>query len=433
MFIGPYKISLFADDTSNFMWWDLAPFMNGTGREFIAPTNNFAPSDVTYTNSLHITNIFFQCDYIQCDGPSFAIVMSQLPIPDTFALRTTAWTSASTLIPVESQGTVDLAIPIRRASLKCCYTLFSPARNPVTAPAGKFEWVNPNLGANTLIHINGKPYPQMGLDPTNRPNEVFKNFLLTIGTWNNDGPKSCIRPENFFVIDQILPASNGKQIRYNRWRNYHSTSTRLATTTGYVGTQTGAHTIRPAARPGLYSDITAPDDSLRSYSDVDWLRQGGPFGGVVSSASLGLRSAFLTPSQSFDPQVSSINVHLVADNGTVAANATTIAVLNSQTNLDPATDNSSLIQFEGTRCPLQGKFSANPTMACASNQFVLAYDFEHLAKVQYLSGVQSLTGSFFLKLTIERNLSVAYNATFICAFDQLVILHSALKTAFVRI
>lgn len=462
MFIGPYKISLFADDPSNYMWWDLNMFTNGTGKELF--TNYLqdgpgaagayvgTPNSVTVQNSLHITHIYFQCDYIQCDGPSFAIIMSQLPIPDTFALRTTAWTSASTILPENCQGVNDLAIPIRRASLKCCYCLFSPARDPVNSPAGKFEWVNPNLGSNTLIHINGKPYPQMGLDPTNRPNECFKNFLLTIGTWNNDGPKSCIEPHNFFVLDYRMTQNDTKSIRYNRWRHYQTTSTRKAAMLPIIQsivnnavTLTVPENTPTNERPGLYAttvpgnnETTRPLRNLKTYSDVDWITPGGPYSqrryaGMATSFSPYAPSQLAgTAYTASDPTVNAAGG--LADAAALLTYINNPAHRQTVLNAINAYDFSSLIQHEGTRCPRIGQFSTlNPNFKPSSNQFILAYDFEHLAKVQYLSGVQSLTGSFFLKLNIEQNLSVPYGVTFVCAFDQLVILQSAMKTAFVRI
>lgn len=439
MFIGPYKISLFADDTSQFMWWDLNQFISGSGKEYQPPTDlgdfELSTDSVTVKNSMYITSVFFQCDYIQCDGASFAIVMSQLPIPDTFALRTTAWTSASSLIPAQAQGISDLAIPIRRASLKCCYCLFSPAYDAINSPAGKYEWVNPNLISNTLIHINGKPYPQMGLDPTNRPNECFKNFLLTIGTWNNDGPKSCIDPQNFFVIDQVMTAGDAKLVRYGKWRNYRSTTTRTGVFwTGFNQNSADPYDAKTGCKPGLYANnVTtgthhawSPINRLVTFSDTDWITQAGPFPRPMTRHPAThysipeCLSPFLTehPIVTYVPEV--------------AATQQTPAIP-AHVNTTYPNPYWTLTQMEGTRCPLQGLSSRNPNLRCCSNQFVLAFDFEHLAKVQYLSGVQSLTGSYFLKLVLEKNLSVPYNVTFVNAFDMLVILNAAMKTAFVRI
>jgi hypothetical protein len=436
MFVGPYRISLWVDVTTNF-------FQTDFGQQAPNPLAQWAPT----TSQFAVNSVWFVGETYRCDVPTFNSVMASLPKQNTFIFRTTAWTVSSVNFPVGTLGQTDWLIPPRKASVKTVYCLPSPGiTNPAAAGAcagapcniwGKYGWVNPNLTTNTCILVNGTQYPQQGQDPMNRPADIWVALLEANKTWSNMGTKPAIAPQNFYVCDSITgvglaanpniisgnPAAAVPANVPNFYAYYNAVNT----------TQTGRALWRilptTTFRFNLTPGTVALNNTINPYV-------GGDFNVPIS----GLLAGAVAP-----VQATAIRRPLAATNDIVIGAAGALPSMTDKTapwtyfGASPSYVVNSSHFLEGTSaCMRNNPYGfANFQIPMSewtptANQFIYACNLDQMTKPDVLTGMSTLTGSFFFRTNIAAALTMSYQVYFIVVFDQITVLDAALRTASVR-
>lgn len=438
LFIGPTRISLYTDLIQNYTWFNFPAACNNPGActSFTATLPPVAP---TVTPSMYIRAVWLNIDYIRCDGPSFALIVESLPIPDTFVIKSTAWAIASTTIPI-TQGQSETLIPHRRASCKCLYVLFSPSGGYNAPPPliessyeitntlayscpgnifGKYGWVNPNLSNGTCVTINGIMYPQQTNDPLERPDEMYSNLLRTLGVWSNDGNRPCIAPNNFFVTDtmsiNVAGGGGGKQAE-TLWRPYQSLSARVS---GYLN----------AMPPTIGLAATATAVQQPDWEVLVTSGQAALGVGVAGTFNIAAPGAYLNFT---DHSIVTPSTYIQVTQTAFTANAAFTMPYGARIPSVYLEGSMSLANYQNSTMSHNAQgLTAQTAPEC--NQFIYAVDFEHMAKNTYLSGVSSLSGSFFFRANIKSMLTCQYNVYFVLCYDMLTILNYATRSAVVKI
>ncbi len=433
LFVGPYKISLFMDSLQNY--WAL-DFGQGS-------VNQLYPQYVPTTSTMSVNSVWVEYDYYRCDVPSFNVIMSSLPTPNTFVLRSTAFTVSSYLIPAGAQGQNDFLIPPRKASIKCVYICSTPgfAKNPtiqvpqagqsVTTnyagyqcnPWGKYGWVNPNLGINTCILLNGYQYPQQGNNPMDRPVEAWYNLLNANKTWSDTFTKPGIAPSNFLVCDSIssvwLSAGLETAGGFNNpaWYSYAKATN---------NTNSGRSLWR--ILPTNTTRFSIPRYTIASNTSNPWA--GGTFICGITGANAN-------------------SDNIVGGFAAPDSTGATTADINDATSMTDKT-----VNLSGDREQSLFGFFLDGSSSCdnmpnsffgTSNyhlnfqqdkpsalQHIYACNLDQLSKANVMTGMASLTGSFFWRTNIVDPLLLPYTAYFIIVYDQVIVLDSAIKLATVR-
>lgn len=408
LFNGPTMIKLYTDAFANYFGLDFGQGITGTPAAY-TPTSQY----------LQINTVHFVGDFVRCDPASFNAVMSGLPNPNMFVLKTTAWQAATAPLSAGSSGISDVLIPHRRASIKVLYCLFNPQStasiqlNSTAANRNlhsKFSSVCPNLTNGTCVALNGVNYPQQTYDPMARPAEVLTTIYKTLQTWANDGIKP-LDPASFYVCDGwnnggvgvggatfwnagiISVPTFGAQ---SYWRTWDTTVFRTPITS------------------------TSPISVLTNQTCLP------PFAEIVVTPAVAGTANGITHSTGGLPAFVTANTTLALTDKTAPIQSSTMAT------------NAAFMFMEGTTSSENTTVAPIPNMqsqACHtpwSNQFILAFDFEHLARNTALSGTSSLTGSFFLRMNIGCPLRLGYLIYFVVGFDMLTILDTALRTAAVK-
>lgn len=414
LFIGPTRISLFTDVQSNYLWFNFPASPNILGDGNVA----FTPAQTPILNSgIWIKAIWINIDYLRMDGPSFAFIVENLPIPETFVIKSTGWTCSSTTMPV-SQGQAETLIATRRASCKCLYLLCSPNSGAIDCPTtvaignntkphvaqwsapgnifGKFGSVNPNLTNGTCVSVNGILYPQQMNDPIERPDEMLSNLYRTLGVWSNDGSRPNIDPNNFFVIDKMSIALNGTgRPAEGTWRSYQTLSARIC------GNKT-----------------------KDGKDQTDWLAEFFASKAYIAGQGDIINYTDHNPWNTFDAIEFTTNVETPF--------AAAIFTYKYHGPLSIYREGSMALDNYGSNGQIHDRQSLYAMQAPECNQFIYAVDFENIAKDTYLSGISTLNGSFFLRTNIKSMLTTTYTLYFILCFDILTILHYGYKTAIIK-
>lgn len=420
---GPTRISLFTDNQNNYFQLDFGQNNGVTGAPVLTQYINAAVGN-TPALSFTVNQVWLHADCLRCDAPSFNVILSQLPIPNTVILKTTAWTVSSTNIQAGTQGSNDILVAPRRASVKSLYVLCSPfGVNPTLYSLngtsgtltgtgfqynmwGKYGWCNPNLTSGTCVVIAGVQWPQQTTDPMARPTETFTQLLKSLRTWSTNAVKPCLPASNYFVCDSLAGVTIGGgagfyasapalQNGQNYWRTVTSTTFRQnnsnAGGAGNVGPLLSGLTTASGA-------ITAPIPLIIASCNP------GVVNATLSGAIVSMtdKTAQWKTSQQPDAQCQFIE-------GTSHCNKTT----------------------------LEGGFrdyhSQIPLHKPYSNCFIFAQDFENMAKTDYLSGVSTLSGNFFFRMVINQQLIFGYNIYFVVCHDMLTIFDLMTRTITVRI
>lgn len=400
LFNGPTRLSLFMEDISRYYILDYAA---GVTSFTVAQPVPFR----TMSGYMAVNTVWFVGDCCRCDINSFNAVLGSLPIPNTFIIRSTAWSVSSAALTVGQSGQTDVLIPPRRASLKAVYILPSPngtntdlATQPINL-WGKYGWCNPNLTNGTCISLNGVNYPQQTTDPLNRPSEIWYNLLKTIQTWSNDANKTCIAPDNFYVCDSLPNVTNGANsvAFYGKAANNSSA---------------GSCLWRPVNTTTFRCNVSSAD-SLTAFL--------GPATAHLNTVGTGLSVAV----GGVNARITTTHVVAMTDKS-ACVGSDAYGTIPTRAHFHEGSSSCDLFG-PNSQYLLGGYAPSRPHC----NQFIYACDFENLAKQQYLSGISTLTGSFFFRLNIATGLKYGYSMYFVAVHDMLTILDTALRTAAVKI
>lgn len=401
LFNGPTRLSLFMEDISRYYVLDYATGVANFGAQPVPFS--------TMSGYMSVLSVWFVGDCCRCDTNSFNAVLGALPIPNTFIMRTTAWSVSSSALTATQQGQTDVLIPPRRASIRAVYILPSPSgvntdlgNGSSMNLWGKYGWCNPNLTNGTCIALNGVNYPQQTTDPLNRPSEIWYNLLKTIQTWSNDANKTCIAPDNFFVCDSLDKVSNapGSFTHYKAAANNSSAGSAL---------------WRPVNTTTFRTNVSATGESFSNFSGANIAKIAVTSGLVTSNGS------------SVNASINTGVLLAMTDKSQVIGSGV-YGTIPGQAHFHEGS--SSCDMYGPNSSYLLGMYA--PTRP-ACNQFIYACDFENLAKQQYLSGVSTLTGSFFFRINIATALKYNYSMYFVVVHDSLIVLDTALRTAAVKI
>jgi hypothetical protein len=281
---------------------------------------------------------------------------------------------------------------------------------------GKYASACPNLSAGTHMLCNGVPYPQQTYDPLNRPQEVFCDLLQSLQTWSNDAVKPSLAFRNWAVCDSLADV----------------TPNSFATAVGKMGTQGGPGLWRVmdttsfrtlGCKEGLAKSIIAGDATIIP-----------PYLGMLKFA------AAKTVATYFTVAVAATSNAVIEPNTCVAMTDKTAPVGNGSTDITAnPSDTFAPLFFEGTSSSENSETAPSHNVQSGGFhgplhlQHIQVFDFEHLAKEEYLSGTSSLTGAFFFKMNIAQALRFGTMIYFIACYDQITILDTALRTAQIKI
>lgn len=183
-------------------------------------------------------------------------------------------------IPQQVSGTVQLAMNIRRGSVKSVLTTFNntggcydPIYRLLNGNAGaeservgfysKYGSINPGLGANTLMLINNINYPKLGLNPTQFPAETFAYILEGLDLLTSDDMKPSLCMQNWLVAD---PAVTSYQVRQATNNNQGDLTVGLTQAWRPGSVVTTAQTLAAGiANYGNYANCSLSMPCIRSF------------------------------------------------------------------------------------------------------------------------------------------------------------------------
>lgn len=96
-----------------------------------------------------------------------------------------------------SIGVTEIPIGVRCNSLKsmlCCFT-------SENASGKKVDGICPNLQQSSALVIGGKQFPQMGLDPINKPSDVFNGNQKALGALYSPAHTGSVTKTSFYRAD----------------------------------------------------------------------------------------------------------------------------------------------------------------------------------------------------------------------------------------
>jgi len=161
-----------------------------------------------YDVTLHIPTVEFCCNYLRLDSGAMSQVLDSLPIPGVIPMRCTSFVHSSVLLPKDVAGQVQQLVSSRRASMKALFISFE--KHDPNCAEGVFNSINPNLGSNTYLQVNGVFYPQMMLDPLNKPGDCYNQLLTTLNMTQSALLRPSIHYNNYLRSDAHIQ-------QYNYW------------------------------------------------------------------------------------------------------------------------------------------------------------------------------------------------------------------------
>jgi hypothetical protein len=160
-----------------------------------------------YDVTLSIPKIEFCCNYLRLDSGAMTQVLQSLPIPGVIPMRTTSFTHSSVLLDQNVSGPVQQLVSSRRASMKALFISFEKLDATMVAE-GVYNSVNPNLGSNTYLQVNGIYYPQMMLNPSESPADCYNQLLTTLNMTQSALLRPSIHYNNYLRSDQPIQGFN---------------------------------------------------------------------------------------------------------------------------------------------------------------------------------------------------------------------------------
>jgi len=194
-------------------------------------TGNFYNLSNNIINFSHtITSCEFVCNYLRLDSGALSAVMDTLPMQGVLPMRCSSFVHSSSLMPKSGLGGTQILVSTRRASMKSLFIGFQASSalnlvNDSVAPqllqvasgtnggyiaetydvryteGNKFNSLNPNLGQNCYLTVNGVFYPQQMLNPSNKPMDCLQQFLTTLNMTQMPNLKPSILLQNYLRAD----------------------------------------------------------------------------------------------------------------------------------------------------------------------------------------------------------------------------------------
>lgn len=367
--LGNTRISLFVDDPNNAFL--LPPQGTATlWRPSGAAANtqeNHWQGGLTLT-AFWITRARFVGNILRLDDSVMQQVI-QLMQPvngQQLVTKCTSFGVSTQAIPRSQSGLTQLAMNIRRGSVKSilalfnntgtCYSGTQTVNAFVTADGStaganieisnyfkKFGSINPGLGANTQLLINNVNYPKLGLNPTQFPEETMAYILDGLHLLTSDDMKPSFQMSNWLVCDPNV-------LVYQRANTITDPSTNTIT-------------VNDCWRTG---SVISTNQTVST----------GPFSPQYDNCMLSRRTA-----PTFVPQDFS----------------------------DLAGGNLASVN------PFKGE-----SFVC-SNEFFLYFNLEDQPRPGMISGKNTMDGSNFLSLNLMSETSYTYTVYMICLFDALLV------------
>ena len=112
-------------------------------------------------------------------------------------INSESYITAINNIPNGSLGVTEISIGARCNSLKSMLCCFSNAG----AAGKKVDGICPNLQQGSALVIGGKQFPQMSLDPINKPSDVFNGNQKALGALYSPAHSGSITKTSFYRAD----------------------------------------------------------------------------------------------------------------------------------------------------------------------------------------------------------------------------------------
>lgn len=366
--LGNTRISLFVDDPNNAFL--LPPQSSATNWR---PSGGAANTqEVHWQGGLTLTGFWitrarFIGNILRLDDSVMQQVI-QLMQPvngQQLVTKCTSFGVSTQAIPRSQSGLTQLAMNIRRGSVKSilalfnntgtCYSGTQTVNAFVTADGStagtnieipnyfkKFGSINPGLGANTQLLINNINYPKLGLNPTQFPEETMAYILDGLHLLTSDDMKPSFQMSNWLVCDPNV-------LVYQR-----------------------ANVITDVVSTITVNDCWRTGSIINNNQTITT----GPFSPQYDQCMLSRRTA-----PTFIPQDFS----------------------------DMAGGNLASIN------PFKGE-----SFVC-SNEFFLYFNLEDQPRPGMISGKNTMDGSNFLSLNLMSETSYTYTVYMICLFDALLV------------
>jgi hypothetical protein len=136
-------------------------------------------------------------------GPEVdAVVRSMADSNGSLVLKSQSYSTSSMLLVAGSSGSVELSFNQRLSSIKSIFALFTATNDATVGTAGKYgaKDITKSAGSYTF-YIGSEPYPQRGLDTTNKAGM----YMELAQAWNNassvDACNMAITPIEYNRID----------------------------------------------------------------------------------------------------------------------------------------------------------------------------------------------------------------------------------------
>lgn len=187
MFVGPYRLTFIINDYENF-------FYSGT-------------TTMTLDN-LKFLQFEFVGNYIRIDnGETLGRIFERLPTQGQIAVKTTGYTYNSVYTNQGSSGMNEYPVGARKGAVKMFIIAWQPQQssNAVEGQGigkpieGELASVNPALTSQTSMVINGKFYPETGLDPLLKPADTYNNNLECMGMNLDATHKPILTPQQWLT------------------------------------------------------------------------------------------------------------------------------------------------------------------------------------------------------------------------------------------
>lgn len=214
---GATKLSLWTEDPTNtfFVPATDVPLMGLTTATPGVPISTARFNGLMRLSSVVMTRVRWWGNVLTVSDKIMTQIRAELPDPNLYTARAVSWNVTSIQLPQGVQGMQQIPLNLRKYSVKYLHTTFAPNGVPATtlsATGGsanvnvglKYGSLNPNLGANTVYYLNGRRYPDAGVDPSNYPEQTMAENLKAWEVWTNSGPRPSVDMANFKVADPNL-------------------------------------------------------------------------------------------------------------------------------------------------------------------------------------------------------------------------------------
>lgn len=304
--LGNTRISLFVDNPTTAFFLP-AGMTSQNFRITSAATPPVAASEINNAGGLaltsfNITRARFIGNIIRLDDTVMnQVIQLMQPVNgQQLVTKCTSFGVSTQSLPSQISGTVQVAMNIRRGSVKSVLCLFNNTGALNTAsqssllpfvtangtgasietvnPFSKYGSINPGLGANTLLLINNVNYPKLGLNPTQFPAETFSYILEGLELLTSDDMKPSIIMQNWLVADPAIVLFGALQAvqTQNDTTNRTTSAWRAGTyVNGFQQLNAGLTSL------GLYANTQISRSALNAFIPQHWIDAAGGWNNSV--------------------------------------------------------------------------------------------------------------------------------------------------------